>query len=129
MLTGRFERRARRSLRDLADRLATGWPAMAAAPALAAAVDQHAAAVRDILVLGVDESASVAATVLLASYAHGLIEQVQEDTGRPWTPVADIAGWATASRVQLRLLAVCRLAREHRSGPLVASPTDLPSLA
>ncbi|QRP42661.1 DUF6401 family natural product biosynthesis protein [Amycolatopsis sp. FDAARGOS 1241] len=107
----------------------TGLAGMAAVPALAAAVDQHAAAVRDILVLGVEGSASVAAAVLLASYARGLIEQVELDSGRAWSPAVDAAGWAMPSWLQLRLLAVCQLARGHRSGPLTDDQAGLPSLA
>ncbi|MFI5615619.1 DUF6401 family natural product biosynthesis protein [Amycolatopsis sp. NPDC051903] len=130
MLSGWFEHRARRYLADLADQLGVaGMAAMAAVPALAAEVDQHAAAVRDILVVGVEGSASVAAAVLLASYARGLIEQVEQDAGRAWSPAVDAAGWAAASWLQLRLLAVCQLARGHRSGPLTDDQTGLPSLA
>ncbi|MEU4675193.1 DUF6401 family natural product biosynthesis protein [Amycolatopsis sp. NPDC023774] len=72
----------------------------------------------------VEGSASVAATVLLPSCARGLIEQ---DTGRTWSPVADLAGWAAASWVEPRLLAVCRLARAHRSGPLADDQAGLSS--
>ncbi|WIV61783.1 DUF6401 family natural product biosynthesis protein [Amycolatopsis nalaikhensis] len=119
MWTGWFESRAWEFLEALADQV--GRPAV---PGLTAEVDQHAAAVRDILVLGVEASATVAAAVLLAAYARGLLDQVREETGRPWAPVPGGTGW-----VQLRLLAVCQLARAHRVGSLTDGQPDLPSPA
>ncbi len=92
-----------------------GVPALAAAaelPALSAALDQHAAAVRDILTLGVEESARVPVSVLLAGYARGLLDHVREaaaDRGAPMTSAApdDLGSWANADWVQLRLASVC----------------------
>ncbi|QBS41251.1 DUF6401 family natural product biosynthesis protein [Nocardia sp. CS682] len=92
-----------------------GVPALAAAaelPALSAALDQHAAAVRDILTLGVEESARVPVSVLLAGYARGLLDHVREvaaDRGAPMTGTApgDLGSWANADWVQLRLASVC----------------------
>ncbi|MFJ1457950.1 DUF6401 family natural product biosynthesis protein [Nocardia wallacei] len=87
-----------------------GVPALVAAkelPAVSAALDQHAAAVRDILDLGVRDSATVPAGVLLAGYARGLLEH----TGRGGLRAPyDLAGWAAAEWLQLRLAAVCVLA-------------------
>ncbi len=87
-----------------------GMPGMAAAaglPGLVAAMDQHAAAVRDILSFGVDGSATVAGPVLLAGYAKGLIDQAKELGWRFGTP----PDWASADWVAARLLAICDLAR------------------
>ncbi|CAM4455423.1 DUF6401 domain-containing protein [Nocardia ninae] len=92
-----------------------GVPALAAAaelPALSAALDQHAAAVRDILTLGVEESARVPVSVLLAGYARGLLDHVREaaaDRGASMTSTApgDLGSWANADWVQLRLASVC----------------------
>ncbi|HEX5118639.1 MAG TPA: DUF6401 family natural product biosynthesis protein [Pseudonocardiaceae bacterium] len=70
---GWVEASAQRTLTQLHDLV--GGPGLAAAavvPGLLAAVDQHAAAVRDILVMGVS-SRGVAGGVLLAGYARGLM--------------------------------------------------------
>ncbi|MEU7140342.1 DUF6401 family natural product biosynthesis protein [Nocardia sp. NPDC046473] len=89
-----------------------GVPALAAAaelPALSAALDQHAAAVRDILELGVESAARVPMSVLLAGYARGLLDQVREAAGHGMTGAApsDLGSWANADWVQLRLASVC----------------------
>nr|WP_221333050.1 DUF6401 family natural product biosynthesis protein [Nocardia transvalensis] len=88
-----------------------GVPASTAAkelPALSAALDQHAAAVRDILDLGVRNSAMVPTGVLLAGYARGLL-----DSGPVAVPApGDLAGWIGAEWLQLRLAAVCMLAQK-----------------
>ncbi|MEU4342274.1 DUF6401 family natural product biosynthesis protein [Nocardia sp. NPDC023852] len=100
-----------------------GVPALAAAaaiPALSAALDQHAAAVRDILRHGVPGASKVPAAVLLAGYARGLLDQVRETsateresddpsrvpTMRGHAP-GDLIGWAEADWAQLRLAGVC----------------------
>ncbi|WP_068031756.1 DUF6401 family natural product biosynthesis protein [Nocardia mexicana] len=86
-----------------------GAPALAAAremPALSAALDQHAAAVRDILDLGVENSAAVPSGVLLAGYARGLVEH--SGRGAACAP-HDVPGWAAAEWLSLRLAAVCVL--------------------
>ncbi|MBF6171187.1 DUF6401 family natural product biosynthesis protein [Nocardia blacklockiae] len=87
-----------------------GVPALAAArelPAVSAALDQHAAAVRDILDLGVRDAANAPAGVLLAGYARGLLEH----SGRPGPRAPyDLIGWAQAEWLPLRLAAVCMLA-------------------
>ncbi|MEV6429323.1 DUF6401 family natural product biosynthesis protein [Nocardia sp. NPDC051463] len=101
-----------------------GVPALAAAatsPALSAALDQHSAAVRDILDLGVEDSAKVPESVLLAGYARGLLDHVREssfraaggqDAGELRTPGTP-ADWANADWFQLRLAGVC-LHATHR---------------
>lgn len=76
-----------------------GW-----APALVATVDQHAAAVRDILMFSGDR----VGTVELAGYARG-IQDVAREAG--WSPVPYAHGTRWASDwVNLRLAAVCLLA-------------------
>jgi hypothetical protein len=102
---------ARRTLAHLQDRI--GGPGLAAAasvPGLVAVVDQHAAAVRDILAYGVNLRGPAAAVVLLAGYARGLVDQARElgwHVGVPNRP----EGWARADWVTTRLLAICELAR------------------
>lgn len=115
----RLERSARRALDRLHDQLGTtGLMAAAAAPGLAAVVDQHAAAVRDILTLGVESGAAVAGVVLLAGYAQGVQDHLRE-RGHTLTVPGDTASWLEASWYHVRLLAVCALARNlHPSRPL-----------
>ncbi|MFI6040391.1 DUF6401 family natural product biosynthesis protein [Nocardia sp. NPDC051321] len=90
-----------------------GVPALAAAaelPALSAALDQHAAAVRDILELGVEGAARVPISVLLAGYARGLLDHVREaaaDHGMTSAAPDDLGSWANADWLQLRLASVC----------------------
>ena len=104
------EWRAQRWLARLMDQV--GTPGLAAAltmPGVAAVVDQHAAAVRDILLLGVDGSAVTAGVVLLAAYARGLLDQVGADLAGV---AVGVAGRCTqADWLTLRLLGVCELAR------------------
>jgi hypothetical protein len=107
----RLERSARRALERLNTQLGTaGLVAAATAPALAAVVDQHAAAVRDILMVGVESGAAVAGIVLLAGYAQGVQDHVRE-RGLQLAVPSDTAGWLEASWYHVRLLAVCTLAR------------------
>ena len=111
----RLERSARRALDRLYEQLgAAGLVAAATAPGLAAVVDQHAAAVRDILTLGVESGAAVAGVVLLAGYAQGVQDYVRERGWQLSIP-ADTAGWRQASWYHVRLLAVCALAKNLRS--------------
>lgn len=117
----RLERSARRALDRLYEQLgAAGLLAAAAAPGLAAVVDQHAAAVRDILTLGVESGAAVAGVVLLAGYAQGVQDHVRE---RGWqlTVPADTTGWRQVSWYHVRLLAVCALAKNLRPGSPVSA--------
>src|SRR6476469_3713763 len=116
MGVGRLERSARRLLDRLHEQLGTaGMVAAAAVPGLAAMVDQHTAAVRDILVIGIESGASVAGEVLLAGYARGVQDHVRE-RGLTLPIPADPAGWREASWYHVRLLAVCALARNLRPG-------------
>ncbi|MQA63621.1 MAG: hypothetical protein GEU86_19560 [Actinophytocola sp.] len=87
----------RLGLRSLPD--TSGW-----APTLLAAVDQHAAAVRDILLL----SSGSLGSVELAAYARGIQDVALEGPWRPSHCTKD-ADWG-ADWVNLRLAAVCLLA-------------------
>lgn len=105
LLSTWYESAARRELASLADRLGVavhapqGW-----APALVATVDQHAAAVRDILLL----SGGQIGPVELAGYARG-VQDVAHESG--WQPKARPGddNWAS-DWVSVRLAAVCLLA-------------------
>ncbi|MEV4711048.1 DUF6401 family natural product biosynthesis protein [Micromonospora sp. NPDC049374] len=78
-----------------------GLAAASARPGLLAAVDQHAAAVRDSL-RGDRRPLTAAA---LAGYADGVRAAAEEYGWQPATPI----DWAEADWVLLRLLAVCAL--------------------
>jgi len=107
---GLVEEAARKTLADLHEQFGTaGLAAAAALPGLAAAVDQHAAAVRDILAWGVEQSAVVAGVVLLAGYARGVLDSARAQGWRTPAP-ATVPEWARADWVVLRLLGVCVLA-------------------
>ncbi|MBW0273247.1 hypothetical protein ATM97_24500 [Nocardia sp. MH4] len=98
-----LELSARRNLRQL--NTMYGVPAAAAAaqaPGLSAQLDQHGAAVRDILAFGVGGSARIPIAILLSGYARGLLDQVAEAL----LPAAPHS-WHTADWWQLRLAAVC----------------------
>ncbi|NKE62380.1 hypothetical protein FXN61_38860 [Lentzea sp. PSKA42] len=111
------ENNARRWISELSDRIGmAGWAALAVTPALAAEVDQHGAAVRDILLLGVEGAGTVGAVVLLAAYGRGLLDNAAESE---WTP---------ASWLEVRLMAVCRLAQSHDVKPLTDDVHALPKL-
>lgn len=111
------EHSAHRMLQQLHDQIGSaGLAAAAAVPALTAVVDQHAAAVRDILLLGVEGSAAVAGTVLLAGYARGLLDQARA-MGWQFRAPADEFGWVSADWLTTRLLGICALAgTTHRAG-------------
>jgi hypothetical protein len=98
---------ARRTLAGLHEQVGAGLLAAAAVPGLTAAIDQHSAAVRDIVTMGVEGSAAVAGVVLLAGYARGLIDQAKELGWRFSSP----ADWADADWFTSRLLAICSLAK------------------
>lgn len=93
-----------------------GWATLAVTPALAAEVDQHGAAVRDILLLGVEGAGTVGAVVLLAAYGRGLLDSAVDSE------------WAPASWLGVRLMAVCRLAQLHDVKPLADDVHVLPDL-
>jgi hypothetical protein len=118
----RLERSARRALERLNTQLGAGLLAAATAPGLAAVVDQHAAAVRDILTVGVESGAAVAGVVLLAGYAQGVQDHLRE-RGQQLTVPDDQAGWLAASWFHVRLLAVCTLARSLHSNRPVSDLT------
>jgi hypothetical protein len=106
---------------SLNTQLGAGLLALSTAPALAAVVDQHAAAVRDILTVGVESGAAVAGVVLLAGYAQGVQDHLRE-RGLQLPVPDDTAGWLRASWYHVRLLAVCTLAKSlHPDRPV----TDL----
>lgn len=108
------EHSALRWIADLSDRIGVaGWTTLALTPALAAQVDQHGAAVRDILLLGVEGAGAVGAVVLLAAYGRGLLDSAVE-AGEPWR--GEVSSWLGA-----RLLAVCQLAGAHGTRPLTNS--------
>ncbi|MTK02953.1 DUF6401 family natural product biosynthesis protein [Micromonospora sp. CP22] len=84
---------------------AVGLDGLAAArvrPGLLAAVDQHAAAVRDSL-RGDRRPLTAAA---LAGYADGMCAAAEE---HGWRPAEAPIDWAEADWVLLRLLAICAL--------------------
>ncbi|NJC82680.1 DUF6401 family natural product biosynthesis protein [Planosporangium mesophilum] len=94
-------------LRDLMTVLGTGGLAIAALlPGLLAAVDQHAAEVRDAL----GDGRAAPSTVALAGYAEGFIHAAEE-TG--WD-LPEPIDWVHADWRALRLLAVCALAADGR---------------
>jgi Family of unknown function (DUF6401) len=102
---------ARRTLARLHEQLGAGLLAASALPALSATIDQHAAAVRDIVAMGVEGSAAVAGVVLLAGYARGVVDQAAE-LGWRFTPPVDAGAWANADWFTSRLLAVCALVEQ-----------------
>jgi len=113
-----LENSAQRTLNDLHRRYgAAALTAAARFPAVSADLDQHAAAVRDILELGIEDSSRMPTSVLLAGYAHGLLDQVRESADRPAPEAAlpelsdgapaEIDGWTEADWLQLRIAAVC----------------------
>jgi hypothetical protein len=117
------EHHAQRWLARLMEQIGgAGLAAAATVPALLAAVDQHAAGVRDILLLGVEGSAAAAGAVLLAGYAKGLLDQAGTDAGRLRAAVEE--RWHRADWLTVRVLAVCALSRsdDWRRAPLLPSP-------
>ncbi len=92
---------------------ASGSAAMQELPGLLAAVDQHAAEVRDAIA---DRTGRLH-PVTLAAYADGVADGAR---ARGWTPAErDTADWARGSWASVRLLAVCVLAdvaRAERAG-------------
>ena len=112
---------ARRTLGDLQDRVGRpGLAAAAAVPGLTAAVDQHAAAVRDILAGGVEGSATAVGVILLAGYARRLLDHAREKGWSVEAPTMS-AGWAQANWLTTRLLAVCDMARRADDPKSLAS--------
>ncbi|MFF0545467.1 DUF6401 family natural product biosynthesis protein [Nocardia thailandica] len=95
-----LEMTARRNLRHLARTHHVAEPV----PAVSAQLDQHAAAVRDILALG---TTPAPAAVLLAGYARGLLDHARDTPGFSLAAPAD---WCAADWLQLRLAAVVAMA-------------------
>ncbi|GAA5042700.1 hypothetical protein GCM10023318_03370 [Nocardia callitridis] len=101
-----------------------GVPAFAAAaehPALSAAIDQHAAAVRDILSMGIDGATKVPPNVLLAGYARGLLDQADEPADGSVPALhdpapLDVDEWLTTNWLHLRLAGVCLHASSYTTG-------------
>jgi Family of unknown function (DUF6401) len=109
LFSGAAARAALRSAHASLDELTasvgvSGLAAQASSPALLAAVDQHAAGVRDSL------SADVRALtpVVLAAYAEGVRDAAFK---HGWTPPAGEIDWTVNDWVLRRLLAVCSLAQ------------------
>lgn len=75
--------------------------AAAEVPGLTAELDQHAAAVRDILEFGVEDAGRIPVNILLAGYVRGLIEHTE-------FPVFPPLDWREADWLSLRVAAVCR---------------------
>jgi Family of unknown function (DUF6401) len=96
---------ARATLSDLTDRVGVpGVEAAAALPGLLAELDQHGAALRDLL----GEPGRGPSPISLAGYAEGL-RDMAGDLG--WQiPRPDQVDWARAPWVLVRLVAVCQLA-------------------
>jgi hypothetical protein len=117
---------ARRALTQLHDQLGhAGLAAASAIPGLGAAVDQHAAAVRDIVDVGVEDSATVAGVVVLAGYARGVLDKARELGWRLSTP-PHLADWTRTDWLTARLVAVCALA--NRPPESVDSGGRLPAV-
>lgn len=107
---------------------AAGLIAAAVVPGLVAVIDQHAAAVRDILAVGVESGTAVAGEVLLAGYAQGVQDHLRERSEPLHVPSA-LTDWPGADWFTMRLVAVCALARDLRPGHPVGAGEELPSLA
>ena len=73
-------------------------------PGVLAAVDQHAAAIRDVLGPG----SGAPGLVALAGYAEGLLDTAAEGGWEP--PAAPKVDWSYANWLLVRLRAVCALA-------------------
>jgi hypothetical protein len=96
---------ARASLADLVHRLGRpGLTAAATRPGLLAAVDQHAAALRDLLTDGRRPPGPIG----LAGYLQGVRETAAALGWQP--PAAHAVDWSRPHWLVLRLLAVCQLA-------------------
>ena len=85
----------------------SGLAVAAVSPGLRAAVDQHAAAVRDSLLGDLRPLSEVA----LAGYAQGIREAAQD---HGWQAPTGPVDWTRADWVLTRLLAVCALATGTR---------------
>ena len=82
---------------------ASGLDAAGRSPGLLAAVDQHAAGIRDSLSVDVRPLTAI----ILAAYAEGVRDAAFR---HGWEPPAGAIDWSTPDWVLYRLLAVCALA-------------------
>jgi len=87
---------------------AAGLAAAARLPGLLAAVDQHAAAVRDSLGPG----AGAISRAALGGYARGLVDAARS---AGWRATGTAVDWARAEWLLVRLVAVAALATEARA--------------
>ena len=109
LFSGAAARAALRSAHASLDELtvsvgASGLAAVHEIPGLLAAVDQHAAGVRDSL----STDARPLTAVLLAAYAEGVRDAAFR---HGWTPPEGVIDWTVGDWVLRRLLAVVTLAR------------------
>ena len=109
LFSGAAARAALRSAHASLDELTasvgvSGLEAAARMPGLLAAVDQHAAGVRDSL----SADARPLTAVILAAYAEGVRDAAFK---HGWQPPVGPIDWDTQDWVLYRLLAVCSLAR------------------
>jgi hypothetical protein len=96
---------ARAALADLAHRLGRpGLTAAATLPGLLAAVDQHAAALRDLLTDGRRSPGPIG----LAGYVEGVRDTAAALGWQP--PAGHTVDWSRPHWLLVRLLAVCQLA-------------------
>jgi hypothetical protein len=93
---------------------ASATAAAADLPRLTAALDQHAAAVRDALSAG----AGVIGSAALAGYTKGILEGAKS---LAWHASHDV-DWARAGWLELRLAAIGVLARQYGHLPHLALP-------
>ncbi|WP_345421999.1 DUF6401 family natural product biosynthesis protein [Pseudonocardia xishanensis] len=119
MRTAVAEWSARRLLRRLMDTVGRpGLRATAAEPGLAALVDQHAAAVRDIVrdgarprgrgaVATLAPARTSADSVRLAAYAGALLDEQRR--GGASIPMPQDGTWRPTDWATLRLIAVCQI--------------------
>jgi hypothetical protein len=109
LFSGAAARAALRSAHILLDELmasvgGSGLPVADRSPDLLAAIDQHAAGIRDSLSVDVRPLTAV----ILAAYAEGVRDAAFK---HGWCPPVDPIDWSQPDWVLHRLLAVCRLAR------------------
>jgi len=120
MRTALAEWSARRHLRRLMETVGRpGLRATAAEPGLAALVDQHAAAVRDIVrdgarptpnrgaVATLAPTRTSAGSVRLAAYARSLLDE-QRRSGAS-IPMPEDGTWRPTDWATLRLIAICQI--------------------
>lgn len=98
-------RASRSTLYRLLDQVGgDGLGATGTLPSVVADVDQHAAAVRDVL----GAEYGMPGLVALAGYAEGLLDAAAEAGWQP--PLAGEVDWTDAGWLMVRLRAVCALA-------------------